>query len=79
MLKVGGKPILQTIIKTFSDCGYKDLIICVNYKSHVIENYFGSGNKFGVNIEYVKEKKMMGTAGALSLIKKKINRTLFYN
>ena len=37
MLKVGGKPILQRIIKTFKDCGYKDLIICVNYKSHIIE------------------------------------------
>ena len=77
MLKVGGKPILQTIIKTFSDCGYKDLIICVNYKSHIIENYFGNGNKFGVNIEYIKEKKMMGTAGALSLIKKKLTEPFF--
>ena len=70
MLKVGGKPILQTIIKRFSDCGFKDLIICVNYKSHIIENYFGNGDKFGVKIEYVKEKKRMGTAGALSLLKK---------
>ena len=70
MLKVGGKPILQAIIKRFSDCGFKDLIICVNYKSHIIENYFGNGDKFGVKIEYVKEKKRMGTAGALSFIKK---------
>ncbi len=77
MLKIGGIPILQTIIKSFSDCGYKNLIICVNYKSHVIENYFGNGNKFGVNIEYVKEKKMMGTAGALSLIKKKLTEPFF--
>ncbi len=77
MLKVGGKPILQRIIKTFKDCGYKDLIICVNYKSHIIENYFGNGGKFGVNIEYVKEKKMMGTAGALSLIKEKLTEPFF--
>jgi dTDP-glucose pyrophosphorylase/predicted transcriptional regulator len=77
MLKVGGKPILQTIIKRFSDCGFKDLIICVNYKSHIIENYFGNGDKFGVKIEYVKEKKRMGTAGALSFIKKKLTKPFF--
>lgn len=77
MLKVGGKPILQRIIKSFKDCGYKDLIICVNYKSHIIENYFGNGDKFGVNIEYIKEKKMMGTAGALSLIREKFTEPFF--
>ena len=77
MLKVGGKPILQAIIKRFSDCGFKDLIICVNYKSHIIENYFGNGDKFGVKIEYVKEKKRMGTAGALSFIKKKLTKPFF--
>tara|TARA_B110000037_G_scaffold207044_1_gene253615 strand:+ start:484 stop:1530 length:1047 start_codon:yes stop_codon:yes gene_type:complete len=77
MLKVGGKPILQTIIKRFSDCGFKDLIICINYKSHIIENYFGNGDKFGVKIEYIKEKKRMGTAGALSFIKKKLTEPFF--
>jgi len=77
MLKVGGKPILETIIKNFKDCGYKDLIICVNYKSHIIKDYFGNGDKFGVNIEYVEEKKMMGTAGALSLIKEKLTEPFF--
>ena len=77
MLKVRGKPILQTIIKRISDCGFKDLIICVKYKSHIIENYFGNGDKFGVKIEYIKEKKRMGTVGALSLIKKKLREPFF--
>ena len=77
MLKVGSKPILETIIKRFSECGFKDLIICVNYKSHAIENYFGNGKKFGVTIRYIKEKKRMGTAGALSFLKKKIYEPFF--
>lgn len=77
MLQVGGKPILQTIIQRFSDCGFKNIIICVNYKSQIIKNYFGNGKKFGVEIEYIKEKKRMGTVGALSLIKKKITEPFF--
>jgi len=77
MLKVANSPILETIIKKFRESGYCDIIICVNYKSHVIENYFGDGTKFGVKIKYVKEKKKMGTAGALSLIKEKLTEPFF--
>ena len=77
MLKVSGQPILQKIIERFSDCGFKDFIICINYKANIIKNYFGNGNRFGVTIEYIKEKKRMGTAGALSLLKGKLKETFF--
>jgi dTDP-glucose pyrophosphorylase/predicted transcriptional regulator len=77
MLKVGNKPILQTIIEKFAQYGYKNFIMCVNYKSHIIEDYFKDGSEFGVNIEYVLEKKRMGTAGALSLLKEKPKEDFF--
>lgn len=77
MLNVGNKPILETIIKSFSEQGFVNLILCVNYKSKYIQNYFGDGNKFGVNIQYIEEKKRMGTAGALRLINEKISNTFF--
>lgn len=77
MLKVGNKPIIQTIIDRFSESSFKNFIICVNYKSKIIKDYFGNGAKFGVNIEYVDEKKRMGTAGAISLLKKKLNKPFF--
>ena len=71
MLKVGKKPILQILVEKFKESGFEDFIICVNYKSKIITNYFGNGKKFGVNIQYIREKKRMGTAGALSLFIKK--------
>ena len=71
MLKVGNKPILQTIVEKFAEYGYINIVMCVNYKSKIIEDYFGDGSKFGVNIDYILEEQRMGTAGALSLIKKK--------
>lgn len=77
MLKVGNKPILQIIIEKFKKSGYENFIICVNYKSKVITNYFGDGKKFGVKIEYIKEKNRMGTAGAISLIKKRLSDPFF--
>lgn len=77
MLDVGGKPILQTIVETFASYGYVNIIMCVNYKSQIIQEYFEDGHKFGVNIEYILEKKRMGTAGALSLLKEKPNEAFF--
>lgn len=79
MLKVGKKPILQIILEKFKESGYKNFVICVNYKSKVIQDFFGDGMKFGVKITYIHEKIKMGTAGALSLLKKnmKINEPFF--
>ncbi len=77
MLKVGNKSILETIVESFSSYGYTNIVMCLNYKSHVIKDYFGNGSKFGVNIDYVTEEKRMGTAGALSLLKEKPEEPFF--
>lgn len=76
MLRVGGKPILQTIISNFKSEGFHNFYLSVNYKSEVIENYFGNGEPFGVSIEYLRERKRMGTAGSLSLIDEELNEPI---
>jgi len=77
MLKVGDKPILETIILNFKKHGFTNIILSVSYKAEVIESYFGNGSSFGVNIEYIHEEKRMGTAGALSLMREKFNEAFF--
>jgi len=77
MLKVGDKPILETIILNFKKYGFTNIILSVSYKSEIIEAYFGDGSNFGVNIEYIYEEKRMGTAGALSLMREKLNEPFF--
>ena len=65
LLKVGAKPILETILESFLDGGFHRFYFAVNYKSRMIEDYFGDGSRFGAEIEYLHENKRMGTAGAL--------------
>lgn len=77
LLKVGNKPILETIIENFSRYGFKEFILSVNYKSEMIKEHFGNGSHFGVHIEYVQESKRMGTAGALSLMRDKLKEDFF--
>ena len=77
LLKVGNKPILETIIENFAKHGFDQIILSVNYKAHMIEEYFGDGSDFGVSIEYIHENKRMGTAGALSLMRDKLHEPFF--
>ena len=68
LLKVGGVPLLETIIKQFKVSGFNNFFISIYYKSEMIKDYFGDGSKFGVNINYVHEDKPLGTAGSLGLL-----------
>lgn len=77
MLKVGGKPILETIVRRFIDSGFVNITMCLGYKSDVIQDYFQDGGDFGANIDYIVEKRRMGTAGALTLLKKRLDAPFF--
>lgn len=68
MLEVGGKPLLLQIIERAKADGFRDFIISLYYLGEMIESFFGDGQAFGVNIEYVWEREPLGTAGCLSLL-----------
>ena len=68
LLKVGDRPILESIIKSFAAYGFERFFISVNYKKEMVESHFGDGSRWGVSIEYLREDKPLGTAGALSLL-----------
>lgn len=67
MLNVGDKPIIHHIIDNFKKYGYNKIVISLNYKAEIIENYFQDGFPFGVKINYVRERERLGTAGGIKL------------
>jgi dTDP-glucose pyrophosphorylase len=68
MIRVGGKPILQTIIEAFRQNGFFRFAVSVNYLADQIKSFFGDGSRFDAEITYICEAKRLGTAGALSLL-----------
>lgn len=68
MLKVGGRPILETLITRLQQLGFSDIWIAINYKGDQIKEYFGDGRPMGVRIRYIEENQRMGTAGALGIL-----------
>jgi dTDP-glucose pyrophosphorylase len=72
MVMVAGKPMLEHIIERAKLEGFSDFVVTLHYLGHMIEEYFGDGSRFGVSIEYLRERDPLGTAGALSLLKRSL-------
>jgi len=79
LLRIGDKPILETIIDRFKKDGFNRFYISVHYKAEMIMDYFGNGEKFGVEIQYLKEETPLGTAGPLAYLKKEESTILMIN
>lgn len=69
MIEILGKPILEYQLDCLKTQGYRDIILVIGHLGHVIRDYFGDGERFGVHISYIEETEPLGTAGALYLLK----------
>jgi dTDP-glucose pyrophosphorylase/CBS domain-containing protein len=68
LVRVAGRPILETLIRDLADQQFGRVILAVSYRSDQIERHFGDGRAFGLDITYVKEPTPLGTAGAIRLV-----------
>jgi NDP-sugar pyrophosphorylase family protein len=68
LLPVGGNPILEHIIERARAEGFRRFTIAIHYLGHMIEEHFGDGSGWDVSIEYLREEKPLGTAGAVGLM-----------
>ncbi|TBO28321.1 NDP-sugar synthase [Aquabacterium lacunae] len=77
MVPILGKPVLEYIIEHLARHGVTDIMINVAFKHWKIENYFGDGHRWGVNIGYSYEgvmehgeitPKPVGSAGGMKKI-----------
>jgi dTDP-glucose pyrophosphorylase len=75
MLHIAGRPMLEHIIQRAKAEGFYEFIISIHYLGHVIENHFFDGSSLGVKITYLREEAPMGTAGALSLMEVRPNKS----
>jgi dTDP-glucose pyrophosphorylase len=71
LLPVAGKPMLEHIIERAKLEGFNHFVLAIHYLGHMIEAYFGNGERLGVRIDYLREESPLGTAGALGLLKPK--------
>jgi dTDP-glucose pyrophosphorylase len=73
MLQVGDGPLLETVLGQVKRAGFGKVLMAVRYRADVIEDHFGDGSDFGVEIDYVREEKALGSAGALQLVRDQLD------
>ena len=59
------KPSVGHLVEHLSANGFNDIVVTFGYLGRNIEGYLGDGLKFGVEINYIREKKKLGTAGSV--------------
>jgi len=72
MLPVVNRPMMENTMITLRDLGITDFIVLLYFKPEVIQDYFGDGSAFGMNISYVIPDDDYGTAGAVKLAQEHI-------
>ncbi len=55
MLPVGGRPLLELTIAQLRRAGIKTVNVTTHYLSESISDYFGTGEMFGVRLNYLQE------------------------
>ena len=69
MLPVGGRPLLELTIAQLRRAGIKNVNVTTHYLPETISDYFGTGEMFGVCLNYLQEEHPLGTAGGIKLLK----------
>jgi len=65
MLPIANKPILEHLLLACAEAGVKEFIIVVGYRDDQVRGYFKNGQKWGLDIKYITQRKQLGTADAL--------------
>jgi mannose-1-phosphate guanylyltransferase len=65
LVPIAGEPISAHIMRWLSSFGYTEIAINIHYLSEAIEAAFGDGSRYGVNLNYLREETLMGSAGAI--------------
>lgn len=68
LLPVGSKPMMEHIIERARAEGFQRFVLAIHYLGHMIEDYFGDGSRWQVQIDYLREESPLGTAGAIGLL-----------
>jgi len=68
LLPIANKPMSQFCLEAISETGITDIAIIIGGTgSNKVQEYYGEGSKFGVNITYIEQDEPKGIAHAINL------------
>ncbi len=73
MLPIANKPILEHLLVEVAGAGIREFVLIVGYHDEQVRDYFGSGEKWGVKIDYLTQRQRLGTADAIKRLEGVVN------
>ena len=73
MLPVGPKPIMEHLLEWLRRWGIDDVVVSTGYLGKMLQEYFGDGAEWDVNISYATSPHPLGTAGQLKAAEPKVH------
>ncbi len=67
MIEVRGKPVLQHIVEGLRDAGIRDFLIIVGYRADAVQNFFGDGSRYKIEMQYAIQAVQDGTGRVVNL------------
>lgn len=67
LLPIAGKPALDHVLLLLKNVGINEIGMVVGYGKEQIMERYGDGSKLGVKLEHLHQRKLLGTANAVSL------------
>jgi mannose-1-phosphate guanylyltransferase / phosphomannomutase len=65
MVPLLGRPMMEYILKLLQKHELQELAVTLQYLPGIIKEHFGSGEDWGVSLNYFLEKEPLGTAGSV--------------
>lgn len=75
LVSIRGTPFISHLLAKLSAMGIRQCVLLTGYKHGMVKKYCGSGRKWGLGISYSREKKPLGTGGALVAAKGRLAMT----
>ncbi len=77
MIEVRGKPVLQHIVEGLRDAGVGKFLIVVGYRADAVQNFFGDGSRYKIDIQYSTQTTQDGTGRVVDLARNFVNDSAF--
>lgn len=77
LIPVHNKPIIDHIIQNFTNFGISKFFLTINNKNKILKYYFKDKILKDYKINFIVEKKPLGTVGGIKLLSKKLSKDFF--
>ena len=72
LLPIAGRPIISFLMNALAGARIKEVILVVGFKGDLIQSAVGDGSKYGLSIQFLRQREWTGTASALGVARESV-------